>query len=114
MVQWSCRLVRHLWLGQHQLSESKIFVGVTLREINILFKEILVHLPVDELLTNPDLIRCAKSWETTLWHLRWSNKKSLEFAFDKLVNSIPSRERKRNQDLNQTIAILRTKIKKLA
>lgn len=85
-----------------------------MRDFNVLYKDILVHLPVDELLTNPDLIRCAKSWETTLWHCRWSNKKSLKFDFDKLIRAIPSRVRRDNQDLNQSIHILKNKIENLA
>ena len=89
---------------------------MTYQELKLYLNEIILHLSVEELVTNPRLSGFARRLEELIWKLRLSGVLSGEIKaeFNNLIHSISHSERRKNQDLNQTILLVRNRIQKLA
>ena len=84
-------------------------------ELKLYLNEIITHLSMEELLTNPQCSESAKRLEQSIWRLKPSREVTEEIKneFDNLFNSISDFERRRNQDLNQAILLVRHRIDNL-
>ena len=88
----------------------------TYQELKLYLNEIILHLSVEELVTNSRLSSFARRLEELIWNLRLSGALTGEIKaeFNNLIHSISQSERRKNQDLNQTILLVRNRIQKLA
>ena len=89
---------------------------VLFRELKLYLNEIITHLSLEELLTNPTCSESAKRLEDSIWRLRPAKgvEEEIKAEFYNLFDSISHCERRRNQELNQAILIVRNRIENLA